>query len=1043
MDRINKLTGRKRLTALSIAAALIAAVPVSAGIKVATAPAGLLVGAAVVDSTWHVGGPQGQHAAKPPNNYGFDPYHHSTAASPSYGIQGREYARALVMQGTSGQRVAIVSNDMYIPQDLLNRRVADILMERDRNILLGLESGTPTAIDTTNLTVSVSHSHSSPYLSTPSWGVWTFEDAFDLRFYEHIARSMADAVIAAASDMRPARVGAGISAFSHLKRHSFGPQIADDLTPAGYPQTDVDQELSVVRFDDISDPAAPRTLANWVVFGLHPEMGNPQDLLTSEYINTMETIVDREQGGVTLFSQNDTGTSEPDRDGTAHAPELREQFSRSDYNQIERAGRMLADVVERTSDDIATVSAGGFPATAKQVQKFKADPVIAFKDLRFAPPSARPTQSVSNCRTEQAFHANPGIPILGLPDCSFPAKGLSPIDPGVAYSTLKAAGVPIPDNTFAASLTGLEETPQIHLQALRIGDIGITICPCEQWADQTRNIKSRLNALHGDIWYGFDWMANYQDAGWQPGVIYDGRTDLPGHGQLALNNFCTQNADTTWTCKNPKDPKVNLAPVSDTKIRHMKAQIYNDATGWDLPENSLTAESEPADLSKIWGNFSHEELDQTMDGGGYPMVITVGMSNDYNGYIASYREFQRGDHYRKALTGLGPHSEDFLATRLTRMAAELKGGRNVALTAKDVLYGPEDADAQAKAHALGLSAQQLLPAYEASLPADGGTPSITAQPGDVSRFGAAKMTFVGGSTYADSPRPTIERCVLADKASCESDASAWRAFGNGYGEAQVMTTYPQPGPDLAAYGAGQFNWVWKANFEAYDSDIDWPDLQGVRRRQTPAGVYRFVIDGCHRGTEPSPVVDASLPRRAGVCIDYDPGRRSRPYHLASASFQVRPFEGITIKAFTKDANGLSFGVGPDYLDSAGKALPVTASNTERGPIDYPNTYATSFRFIGPRLASDVKTYSNGDIEAYCLKCTFRAWADTGSVASAFVTVVRSGGGTESVSAVFDPADQRWHAAITLGAGDSAYVSRGGVTDEFGEINGLASASIIG
>ena len=40
------------------------------------------------------------------------------------------------------------------------------------------------------------------------------------------------------------------------------------------------------------------------------------------------------------------------------------------------------------------------------------------------------------------------------------------------------------------------------------------------------------------------------------------------------------------------------------------------------------------------------------------------MANDYNGYIATYREYQRGDHYRKALTGWGPHSSDYMATRL-------------------------------------------------------------------------------------------------------------------------------------------------------------------------------------------------------------------------------------------------------------------------------------------------------------------------------------------------------------------------------------------
>ena len=50
------------------------------------------------------------------------------------------------------------------------------------------------------------------------------------------------------------------------------------------------------------------------------------------------------------------------------------------------------------------------------------------------------------------------------------------------------------------------------------------------------------------------------------------------------------------------------------------------------------------------------------------------MANDYNGYIATYREYQRGDHYRKALTGWGPHSSDYMATRLVGLGRELNGG---------------------------------------------------------------------------------------------------------------------------------------------------------------------------------------------------------------------------------------------------------------------------------------------------------------------------------------------------------------------------------
>ncbi len=56
---------------------------------------------------------------------------------------------------------------------------------------------------------------------------------------------------------------------------------------------------------------------------------------------------------------------------------------------------------------------------------------------------------------------------------------------------------------------------------------------------------------------------------------------------------------------------------------------------------------------------------------GYGITVPIGMANDYNGYIATYREYQRGDHYRKALTAWGPHSSDYMASRLVTMGRRL------------------------------------------------------------------------------------------------------------------------------------------------------------------------------------------------------------------------------------------------------------------------------------------------------------------------------------------------------------------------------------
>ncbi|HLF70392.1 MAG TPA: hypothetical protein VI541_05490 [Actinomycetota bacterium] len=1012
--------GPLRFLAVAAALGLIAVIFPSAGLATLT---GLRAGAARLDSTWHVGASAGQYASDgvAVGDHGVDPFTHSTRRSPSYGIQGREWVRALVVEGSDGKRFAVASNDLYIPQDLLNRRVALILAEHDAKVRLGLEDGPVTRISAENLTISVSHSHSSPYYSTPSWGVWAFQDVFDIRFFEHLSQKMADAVIAATASLRPARVGGAVGPFSLLKRHSFGPQGANDGTPAGYPQTDIDPDLSLVRFDDVTDPQNPLPLANWVIFGLHPELLSGNDLLANEYVNRMETIIDREIGGVTLFSQNDTGTSEPARNRDAHTAAQRQEFSHREYGQVERAARTLASSVEALHADIATVSSNNPATYANNVVRFASDVPIRFKDLRFAPPSYRLLPTVSSCRTEKAFDGNPGVPIVGLPDCAFlwnetidedkaPGWDQLPQDPQVTYRTLRDAGVPIPDNVSAPSYTGLQETLQVHLQAIRIGDIGITVCPCEQWADQARNIKSRLNQTNGDFWYGWDWTSNYTQSGWTAGTNYAN----------TVLGWCDPSG-ASWICKDPRSPSTNLAPISDYTLKRFKAQIYNDAKGWDALDYTTQSESEPTDISKIKGNYTHEELDGVMAGGGYPMVITVGMSNDYWGYIATYREFQRGDAYRKALTGLGPHSSDFLATRLSRMAAELKGGPKVRLTAKDLAYLPEYAHQGSRAEVIGQAAHNYVGAYEALLPADGGAPAIVTQPSNIKRFSAAKVSWVGGSNFTDTPHAKVERCALV---ACDAAIdTGWVPFGNGFGEVQVKANYPQP-EDMPAFTAGQFEWRWDATFEAFDSDVPLPDASGTARTQTPAGQYRFVIDGCSRSPFPG-AADTT-------CGSYDPGHRVQPYHLRSGSFTVLPWDGMTIPSISSEPGGISFTVGPAY------PWAITASNTERGPIDYPNSYASLFKFIANRSASDV---FYGGSEVFCLKCSFRPWADTGSVATAKVTVVRSGV-PELVDATLG-LDGRWHAAVTLAAGDEAYIAPGGIVDEFGEYNGSESAHVVG
>ena len=1072
-------------------------------------------GVSRVDGSWHIGAAAGQYASASPPGFapgeqgGTDRGLHSSIKRPSYGMESRNWFRAMVLEDGDGRRWALVSNDLYIPQDLINRRVAAILAERD---LLAPVTGDPvTGITEENLTISVSHSHTSPFYSSSAPGVWVFEDVFDVRFFEWAAQRMADAVADAVADMRPVQLGAAQIDVTTTKRNPEGPSTGFAGEPAAYSDADTDSVMSVVRVDDVSG-AEPELLANWFVWGRHPEDIDGNDLQSAEWVNAAYRFVDRELGGTTLFSQSDTGGSEIAKDARVLAPETRQEFDHKEYNQVDRVARQVADRIIAASDDVAR-AAEGLPAlAAERVVAPRTDLSLGVMDLRFAPPSYRPTPTVSNCRTEESFDGTPGIPIAGLPDCEDgyfgdfqDATGIpledgseaifGQLPTGATIGALRDAGVPVPDNYGGPSYAALQESLLVHLQAIRLGDIAVTVCPCEMFSDTGRNIRSRINAHdeveESDFWYGWDWNANYElHPEFEPGIAYTGKDSDgdgvfdEGHGPLTLpdangEHFCVQNGDTTWTCKNPRNHAQDLAPISDQVFRRWKARIYNDATGWDDligddigSPNSFESESEPNDPAEILGNWTHEELHPRMTGGGYEIVIPVSMTNDYWGYQPPYSEYQNRDYYRKALSGLGPHSTDFMATRLTRMAAVLKGASQSLIddktNEKDLLYRSfENDNMRGRATVIGNIAQTYLPTYEAGLPADGGTGGdVVAQPEDITRFDATSFTFVGGSNYTDVPEVAVQRCIAGD---CTLEEH-FEAFGDGWAETHVLPDFPDPGEELAQQEAGQFVWEWTATFEAYSSDQDEPDLQGVLRDQVPEGTYRFVVRGCHRnqvpGTGPTP------PDPTDYCGAHDPTGRVAEYTVASDTFEVSRWDGITVDDLRLDGGTVSFATGPDYpVDPEQSNMELTTFSSAAGDADqafydttigrvthagrdvvnYPNSYDSPFAFITARDDAEcggggcsdqypqggTATANYGDHrELFCFHCHFQTWADTGVVETATVTIRRFPSGTEeTVPASWNVDTQRWETnGIELFPGDEVFVAGGGVLDNFGETN---------
>ncbi|HJR46244.1 MAG TPA: hypothetical protein VJ927_11635 [Actinomycetota bacterium] len=957
---------------------------------------GARAGVAVVEAPWHIGASGGQFGddGAPFSEDAVDPHHHNTKKVSAYGMGSNVTVRALVVEDAAGEKVAIVSHDLYLPQDLLTRRIGTLV-----------ERATNGEITSDHVVVTASHNHNTAFYSTPGWGTWIFQDVYDLRFFEYMAERAAQAVSKADQGLVPVRMGGATSTFNEITSHTYGPALADDGTPAGQPYEHTTGELTVVAFDDMSDPAAPKPLATWVVFGVHPEWTWGYDLLNGDISAATSRIVDRELGGVTVWSGREIGSSGPHKDTRVHEPEERREYQDNGFGQLDRAARMLATAIGDTRSDIAAET----PEIESRFAPFDEHFDVAAASQRFAPPTTRPVPGVSNCNTASLFHGDPRIPVLGLPDCAHandppdePTGAFGPLDDaadaigGVVkeagevygpigaelYDQLKEAGVPIPDSYSATKLTAVEETAAVHLMAVKLGDIGITVCPCEQFTDTALNIQSRIDRVANNLWVGFDWTKTKTPAG---------------------RDFCTPNGDGTWTCADPRNPSSDLPPIDDHAYQRMRAQINNDAAGWEIddgvdPESdvrTLGAESEPWDPVEIKGNFTHEEFPDH----GFKLPIAIGMGNDYWGYVPEYREMRTHDHYRKALNGLGPHGADFLATRLSRLAVSMNGGPGVALRPLDLAYQAESARALAMANVLGELADAYEQAYRAQLPSDGGEAGILSAPEKITRFSGGHVTWIGGSTYADMPSVVVER---------KTDAEEWMPYATTDGDIELTVKMPRP-EELPEWRAGEFVWRWTAAFEAFGSDVTLPDASGEPRTTTPAGEYRFVIKG---------------QRRIG------PGDELSEYTLTHP-FKVAPWDGITVSDLQVGDNTVSFDVGSSVEACPGKQ--GQSELGEPGDIDLPDSYDSPFRYI----ECEWRVYKYGRAESewqsYCSFCSFRPWADTSDIVEATVTIVRENGDVEKVSAT--ERDGRWVADAEVFQGDRAFVEAGEVRDEFGNVNG--------
>ena len=738
-----------------------------------------------------------------------------------------------------------------------------------------------------------------------------------------------------------------------------------------------DHGVTVLRFDDMTNPASPKPLATYVNYAEHGESLDGYDLISADWLAPFQRYVDRATGSTMVFSQGSVGSAEGPYDygnpklADDNGDTFPEVYGHEGYAQAERGTHVLAEKVVTAWNAI-----GGARNGVHVDSPFSAnvDPTVTMLTHWVAGPVSHPYPSVGNCRTGNTVDGDPGVPAAGLPDCARSGDNLGftlPVTAGL-WSQLKQAGVQLPDNYDAPSFGAVEENARIKLQAVRLGDVLLASCSCEAQSDLIKNLESRTDNIPGNQWYGLDYNKQDEvDAAWPDMRVQS----------------CFSVDKSTASCPDPRDrwgkSRVTMGTAAFT---HMEAEINNDANGWNDPSYVSQAGSEPADPAQIKGNFTHTELgvNNVKDGvdystcKGYSLSIGLGHTGDYDGYTVSYREYMARDAYRKALTSYGPHTADYMVTNLVGMAANLLCGTPLIAQPTDPIATADEQRQNAEATALGQISSAYYDGWAAQLPDNAGPARPLAQPWSMSRFDVTQFRWVGGDNYTDQPTVTVQRLVDGQ----------WRPYADQSGEVQVFLDTPQDAIDaLPGNRQGTQQWNWRASFEAFDA-YPRADVPGG---QVPDGIYRFDVAGkIHTAGAPA------------------------AYHLDSQPFSVTDWKGITARDFKRDGSRVSFVV---------------------EPVTYPRTPPAAHT-AGIRWYADDKGGLPGQGHV-CKTCSFRPWATAGSVVSAVVQVNRGNGRTDRVPATYDASSGRWVATVPPGAGISVSVPAGGIRDSYGETNGQA------
>jgi hypothetical protein len=193
--------------------------------------------------------------------------------------------------------------------------------------------------------LNFSHNHSSPAL--PGWTVDPRDQAWlKAKYQEKLFQWLVEAAQEAASNLSPARIGAGWGeSYIGVYRRETGPDGRDVLGEV--PDHPIDPAVGVIRVDDLEgDP-----IAVLFSYGCHPVTVGPLSMVAStDFPGPARDVVERNLGGMAIFLQACGGNINP-RIGIGYEVDCRESKN--------RVGWTLGGEVLRVASDIRTHVKGG------------------------------------------------------------------------------------------------------------------------------------------------------------------------------------------------------------------------------------------------------------------------------------------------------------------------------------------------------------------------------------------------------------------------------------------------------------------------------------------------------------------------------------------------------------------------------------------------------------------------------------------------------------------------------------------------------------